>query len=303
MICRLALLFTLTVNYCFAQQEIPLYSGKIPNSKKTANEEEKKANELVDSLTFNVSIPTLTVFLPPKDKASGAAVVIIPGGGYHIVAYSHEGIDIAKQFNNMGVAAFILKYRLPSDATMEDKSIGPLQDAQQAIKTVRSRSSEWNVDIHRVGIIGFSAGGHLASTAGTHFNQSKISNSENINLRPDFMILGYPVISLTDSLMHKGSRDNLLGTSPTAEQVKLFSNEMQVSNQTPPTFLVHAGDDKVVKVENSIRFYESLLKNQVSAEMHIYPKGGHGFGANNKTTSDRWMERVENWMKSNGWIK
>jgi acetyl esterase/lipase len=299
------LLMTLLASSVSAMSQtlIPLYAGKIPNSKNVQDQEVKNVDQKGQIRYSKVSKPTLQIFLPPAGKANGAAVVIIPGGGYGIVAYTHEGIDIATQFNKMGVAAFVLKYRLPSDATMEDKSIGPLQDAQQAIKTVRDRASEWGVDTSRVGIIGFSAGGHLASTAGTHFNQETISNKEHTNLRPDFMILGYPVISLTDSLMHKGSRDNLLGPSPTAEQVNSFSNELQVSKQTPPTFLLHAGDDKAVKVGNSIRFYEALLRNQVPAEMHIYPKGGHGFGLNNQTTPDRWMERVENWMRSNNWIK
>lgn len=286
-----------------SQTLIPLYPGKIPNSRSTNEQEIKNVSDNGSIRYEKVSKPTLEIYLPPKEKANGAAVVVIPGGGYRVVAYSHEGVEIAKKFNEMGVAAFILKYRLPSDATMDDKSIGPLQDAQQAIKTVRDRASEWNVDIKRVGIIGFSAGGHLASTAGTHFRTAKISNKENTNLRPDFMILGYPVISLTDSLMHKGSRDNLLGESPGAARIKLYSNETQVTGETPPTFLVHAADDKGVKVENSIRFYEALLKNQVPAEMHLYPRGGHGFGLHNKTTPDLWIERVENWLKSNDWIK
>lgn len=283
-----------------SQEILPLYPGKIPNSIQADYTETKNISSDGNIRYGQVSKPTLQVFLPAKEKANGTAVVIVPGGGYRIVSYVNEGIKIAEAFNKLGVAAFILKYRLPSDSIMKDKTIGPLQDAQQAIKTVRENAQQWNINPDKVGIIGFSAGGHLASTAGTHFKQAVIENKEGTNLRPDFMILAYPVISFSDSLMHKGSRDNLLGTDPAQEQIRLYSNELQVTPQTPPTFLVHAADDKVVKVENSLRFYEALVKNQVSAEMHLYPKGGHGFGLNNKTTPDFWMDRVENWMKSLG---
>ncbi|MXV17768.1 alpha/beta hydrolase [Hufsiella ginkgonis] len=285
-----------------AQNVIPLYPNGVPNSTGNAGEETKTVTN--GSIRYGqISKPSLEIWLPPAGKASGAAIVICPGGGYSIVSYTNEGTSIAEAFNKMGVAAFILKYRMPSDISMKDKTIGPLQDAQTAIKIVRQRAKEWGVDTARVGIIGFSAGGHLASTAGTHFNKAVIDNKEGISLRPDFMILGYPVINLTDSLMHQGSRTNLLGTSPPAELVTLYSNDLQVTKRTPPTLLFHAGDDKTVKVANSIRFYESLLRNGVPAELHLYPKGGHGFGLYNKTTSDLWIERVENWMKAGGWIK
>jgi acetyl esterase/lipase len=244
----------------------------------------------------------LEIHLPEKSKATGAAVVIVPGGGYRIVSYTNEGTDIATAFNKLGVAAFILKYRLPSDKTMTDKTIGPLQDAQQAIKTVRLRAKEWGIDTSKVGIIGFSAGGHLASTAGTHFSNAVIENDQKINLRPDFMVLVYPVINLTEALMHKGSRDNLIGSNATADLTNMYSNDMQVTAQTPPTILIHAGDDKTVKVANSLRFYEALLSKGVSAELHVYPKGGHGFGIENKTTKDKWMDRVENWLKAGNFI-
>jgi acetyl esterase/lipase len=150
--------------------------------------------------------------------------------------------------------------------------------------------------------MGFSAGGHLAATASTHFTKPVIDNAGNISLRPDFSILLYPVISFTDSLAHMGSRTNLIGKDPLPEKIEWYSNEMQVTAQTPPAFLVHAADDKTVNVENSIRYYEALLNNHVLSELHLYPKGGHGFGMNNKTTNDKWMERLKNWMQSNGWL-
>lgn len=285
-----------------AQTVIPLYNGKIPNSIQNTEPEEKNVNQTGQIRYGKVTQPTLEIHLPEKDKATGAAIVIVPGGGYSFVSYTNEGTDIAAEFKKMGIAAFILKYRLPSDKTMADKTIGPLQDAQQALKTVRLRAKEWGIDTAKVGIIGFSAGGHLAATAGTHFSKTVIENKEKVSLRPDFMILMYPVISLTEDLMHKGSRDNLIGSVPSSHLTNLYSNEMQVSDKTPPTILIHAGDDKAVKAENSLRFYESLLKCEVPAEIHIYPKGGHGFGVNNRSTPDKWIERVENWLKAGNFI-
>ena len=292
------------------QTTIPLYKGEIPNSKPSADKEKTEitdipvAGGIIRSITIISAItrPTLTVFLPSKDKANGTAVIICPGGGYSVNAFSHEGLDVAKAFNEFGVAAFVLKYRIPNDATMENREIGPWQDAQQAIKIVRQRASEWNVNPNRIGIMGFSAGGHLASTAGTHFNKVVIPDAGNTSLRPDFMILVYPVISFKDSFGHIGSRDNLIGKNPPEEKINYYSNELQITPQTPPTFLVHASDDEAVKSENSIAFYQDLIRNKVPAEVHIYEKGGHGFGLNNKTTSDRWMERCKNWMAGNGWL-
>jgi acetyl esterase/lipase len=185
----------------------------------------------------------------------------------------------------------------------KNKEIGPLQDAQQAIKMVRERAKEWNVNPDRIGIMGFSAGGHLASTEGTHYSKALIENSSNTSLRPDFMILAYPVISFQDSLAHIGSRDNLLGKNPAQEKKDYYSNEMQVTDSTPPTFLVHASDDDGVKVENSIAFYEALIKHLVPAEMHIYQNGGHGFGMNLPKNKDLWLDRCKNWMAANGWLK
>jgi acetyl esterase/lipase len=287
----------------FSQTIIPLYKDSIPNSKPSPNAESSTyegENKIL--IVHNVSRPSLTVFLPPKEKASGTAVIICPGGGYSILAASHEGYDVAKKLNEMGVAAFVLKYRIPDDKTMLNKEIGPLQDAQRAIQMIREKAGEWNINPSRIGIMGFSAGGHLASTAGTHFDKAVIENKNKTNLRPDFMILIYPVISFTDSIGHIGSRDNLLGKNPSAEKIKEYSNELQITSNTPPAFLVHAGNDDVVKMQNSIDFYEAEQKNKIPAELHIYPKGGHGFGMNNLTTKDQWMERLKNWLDLNGWL-
>jgi len=283
------------------QQEIPLYNGAIPNSKPTPDKETSDPNNKW-SLSL-VSRPTLKIFLPSKEKATGMAVVVVPGGGYQHLAMGHEGVEIAQKLNEQGIAAFVLKYRLPSDETMPQKDIGPLQDAQRAIQLVRQHAAQWGVDTGRVGIIGFSAGGHLASTTGTHFSKAYIDNPDHISLRPTFMILMYPVISFYDSIAHRGSRENLIGKTPTPEKIREYSNELQVSPSTPPTFLIHAGDDQVVLVANSIHFYESLLHNGVQAQMHIYPHGGHGFGLHNNSTKDMWFDRLMTWFGDNGWLK
>lgn len=279
------------------QEVLQLYPNKIPNSRNAPNLEKQEVRDNGMHIISAISVPTLTVFTPKKPSPSRMAVIIFPGGGYHINAIKHEGLDIAKRFNEWGVTAFVLKYRIPDDATMVDKEIGPLQDAQQAISLVRKNAAKWNLDPSRVGIMGFSAGGHLASTAATHFRKRLIDDSES-NLRPDFLVLGYPVISFNDSIGHRGSRDNLLGKSPSPEKVAEYSNELQVTPETPPTFIFHAGDDKGVLPANSIVFYESLLKNKVPAELHIYERGGHGFGMDNPTTEEKWMNSLRNWLTS-----
>ncbi len=280
---------------------MPLYKDSIPNFIFTPDEE-STANDGILRIS-KVSRPTLTAYLPPKEKATGAAVIICPGGGYVILAAGHEGADVAKELNNAGIAAFVLKYRLPSDATMKNKETGSLQDAQQAIKMVREKATAWNINPNHIGIMGFSAGGHLASTAGTHFTKALIENNNHTSLRPDFMILVYPVISFQDSLGHIGSRDNLLGKNPSQEKKNEYSNEMQVTDSTPPTFLVHASDDDAVKVENSIQFYEALIRHGVPAELHIYQNGGHGFGMRLPKNKDLWLDRCKNWMVANNWLK
>lgn len=292
------LLVMLHVTCLHAQQTIPLYEDKVPGMLPV---ESVERYDSANGHAFNVTSPSLTIYLPDKSKATGAAVVVCPGGGYGMLVMNTEGHAIAKYFAEHGVAAFALKYRLPDEKRMKDKSIAPLQDAQRAIQLVRQRAADWNIDTARVGIMGFSAGGHLASTAGTHFNHPVISNNARINLRPDFMILVYPVVSMSDKLGHSGSRQNLLGKKPSAEKIKLFSNELQVTAQTSPAFLIHAGDDKAVDVDNSIVLYEALRHSKVPAEMHIYPKGDHGFVL--QWPHDEWLSLCLKWMKSGGFLK
>lgn len=298
-------MFLFPCSLAHAQQELPLYGDRpIPNSKPVPDQQkiDSSGNPLRYSYSL-VSRPTLTVYSPAAGTANGTAVVVCPGGGYVHLAMTHEGTDVCKWLNSLGITAFLLKYRLPSDETMVDKTIGPLQDAQRAIQVVREHAKDWGVNPGAVGIMGFSAGGHLASTAGTHFNHAVIENTAGVSLRPDFMVLLYPVISFSDSIGHRGSRDYLLGKHPDPAQIQLYSNELQVTDQTPPTFLVHAEDDKTVMVVNSLYFYEALEKHHVPAEMHVFPKGGHGFGMWNPTSGgDQWPDRLAEWMKVNGWI-
>lgn len=284
------LLFSFSVN---AQEIIPLYTSKIPNSKPS------NIKESGEEMYKDVTIPTLEYFKPNVEKASGTAVIIVPGGGYSVVVYNGEGVTTAKDLAEKGIAAFVLKYRLPNDAIMIDKKNGPLQDAQQAIKLVRDNAEKWGLDKSKIGIMGFSAGGHLASTAATHFEKNYIENKENTNLRPDFQILVYPVISMTTALTHGGSRDNLLGKNPTDEDIDLFSNELQIKPNTPIAYLTHTADDTVVDVDNSIQYFEKLRHNKVEAEMHIYPKGGHGFIFQHQG----WMIPLFDWFERNNFLK
>jgi acetyl esterase/lipase len=289
--------------FCQNAKEIPLYEGAIPNEVSGPDEEtseNRTGNRLIIS---KVRKPTMTVYLPPKDKATGAAVIICPGGGYGVLAAGHEGKDVAEKFKEQGIAAFVVKYRLPDTNITSKTEITPLQDAQQALYLVRKQAKEYNIDPQKIGIMGFSAGGHLASTAGTHYKKVQIKNAENISLRPDFMILIYPVISSDIQMAHQGSFKILLGENASKEKLKEYSNELQVNAETPPAFLVHASDDEAVKPNNSIVFYQALIKHKIPAELHIYQAGGHGFGLVNKTTEDRWFDICINWMRSNGWIE
>lgn len=286
-----------------AQTVLPLYPGPVPNSRPSHVQETSVTLAGGGVRISHVVQPTLTVFRPAKDKANGTAVVICPGGGYARLSIDHEGYDVAQRLTELGVTAFVLKYRLPNAESQVDKSTAPLLDAQQALRLVRQRAGDYGVNPARVGILGFSAGGHLASTAGTHFEKPVGDDKTGVSVRPDFLVLLYPVISFSDTLMHAGSRTNLLGPAPTAEQVQRYSNERQVTARTPPAFLVHAQDDKTVKVQNSLRFYEACLHHRVPVEMHLYPQGGHGFGLHNKTTKDQWFERLHNWLDAGGWLQ
>ena len=248
-----------------------------------------------------VQKPDIAIFLPSKKNATGEAVVICPGGGYGILAYDWEGSDIARWLNSHGIAAFVLKYRLPGSKSNIVPHKSPLMDAQRAMRLVRHNAEGWNIDPARIGIMGFSAGGHLASTLSTHFDGGDPSNAdpvERVSCRPDYSILVYPVISFTGAFTHSGSRKALLGEDPDEELVKYFSNELQVSDQTPPAILIHSNDDKGVPVENSIAYFEALRAHKISSELHVYPYGGHGYSlAIGKGHLSSWPDRVIEWIK------
>ena len=248
--------------------------------------------------------PTLTICLPDGDRAAGSAVVICPGGGYAVLAAGHEGRDIARWLNGMGVAGFILEYR------HRQRGYGhpaPLQDAQRAIRTVRARAAQWKIDPQKIGIMGFSAGGHLASTAGTHFdkgNPEARDPVERASCRPDFMILCYPVIAFGEPYTHRGSQRNLIGKDPDPKLVRSLSNEKQVTAETPPAFLFHTDEDTGVPPENSVFFYLALRRVKVPAELHVYRRGRHGLGLAAKTAgTSSWPRRCEDWMRGQGLLR
>ncbi|MEN3323243.1 prolyl oligopeptidase family serine peptidase [Mariniflexile soesokkakense] len=296
-------LFFGLVNNTFSQNEEVKLWEKVPSA--ITNETYKEVFRLNDSGEatgiLKVTDPTLKVFLAKNDNQKNTAVVICPGGGYGVLSHYKEGDKIAEWLNSIGISAFVLKYRLPSDLIMENKTIGPLQDAQQAIRMLRKNAKEWNLDTNKIGIIGFSAGGHLASTASTHYNDT-VYASDGTSARPDFSMLIYPVISMEDGITHNGSKMNLLGKNPSEALIVKYSNEKQVNENTPPTILIHATDDGAVPVKNSINYYLALKENKVPAEMHIYENGGHGFGLGRFGTHLNWPKACENWLIANNFI-
>lgn len=285
-------LFLGTTGFLQAQNEVvPLWKNEIPGA---INSNDYKEVETL-GLISKVSIPTLSVFLP--EKSNGTATVVCPGGGYSNLYINGEGYKIAKWLNSLGIAAFVLKYRLPSNEIMEDKTIGPLQDAQEAIRFIRRNAKKWGINIEKVGVIGFSAGGHLASTLSTHYNDVVYKVVDTISAKPSFSILIYPVLSMEEKITHKGSRNNLLGISPSETLIEKYSNEKQIDSLTPPTYIVHALDDKTVPVENSIQYFLALKNNKVPCEIHLYERGGHGFGLGNNETSKNWTKQCEEWLR------
>jgi acetyl esterase/lipase len=288
---RLLSIFFVQATVCFsclAQQpvEMDLWTGGSPES---------------NGLTLNergedFSIAKLYVYRPDRQKNTRAAVVICPGGGYGALAMIHEGHDYARWLTDNGITAVILKYRLPNK-----NHFIPLKDAQRALRTVRAKAGEWGIDPAKVGISGFSAGGHLASTAATHFDAGNPSASdplERISCRPDFAILFYPVITMKEEFTHLGSRYNLIGDGYNADLVNLYSNEEQVTDQTPPTFLITSDDDNAVVPRNSIEFYSALKRNNVPAVLYVIPDGGHGWGTNPvRSQYLEWSVPLKAWLE------
>ena len=289
-----------SVGSSLAQNQIlPLWEGDPPNYKETGEVTIWDTSDIVR--IRNVQKPDIALFLPSKKNSTGEAVVICPGGGYGILAYDWEGSDIARWLNSEGIAAFVLKYRLPGSKSNIVPYKSPLMDAQRAMRMVRANAEKWNIDPTKIGIMGFSAGGHLASTLSTHFDSGDPSSPDPVeqeSCRPDFSVLVYPVISFTGEFTHVGSRTALLGVDADPELVRHFSNELQVTGETPPAILIHSDDDNGVPVENSIVYYEALRANKVTSELHIYPYGGHGYSlAIGQGHLSTWPDRVIEWIK------
>ena len=277
--------------------EIDLWDKKIPGSIENSEyqEEQKFDGDHLIGVS-KVKEPKLYAYLAKGDSLK-SAVIIFPGGGYSHLAIDKEGFKLAEWLVSEGISAFVLKYRLPEDRIMEDKYVAPLMDAQRAVRLLRHHAEKWNLDPDKIGVMGFSAGGHLAATLSTHFNEKVYSEVIKESARPDFSILVYPVVSLTNEITHKGSRERLLGKTTSEELVQHFSNETQVSENTPPTFLVHAMDDHAVPVENSLKYLKALKEKKVPAEIHIFENGGHGFGMGRQLTNNSWTTSLLNWLK------
>jgi acetyl esterase/lipase len=291
----------LHVNLAMTQEyKLPLYTGAIPNSKGDLNTEYIERGDY--KLFKKVSHPDISVFLPTKLMANGQAVVICPGGGYVQLSVDLEGTDIAGYLNSIGVAAIVLKYRLPSPETNVVPSKAPLMDAQRAMRLVRANASKWNINPKQIGIMGFSAGGHLASTLATHFDYGDKNSKdtiEQISCRPDFMILGYPVVSFADTTVRSNTRKMLMGEKLTEENIVEYSNELHVTDDTPPAFFIHADNDPGVSTANTFILYKALKKHHIPSEIHIVSEGGHGFGlgSNNKHVNG-WTESLKFWLES-----
>lgn len=316
-VCRLAVLLLLAYSMTFAAstaaEEIPLWSegevpipeenseGKIPGPEKV---EVREAEGTTNRWITGTRVPTLTVNLPAEGNRIGSAVVICPGGGYGGVSFDKEGIDVGKWCAERGMASFTLKYRQGGGAHEHPV---PLMDVQRAIRIVRSRADEWQLETNRIGVFGFSAGGHLAACAATLADEGNADSTDAIakqSSRPDFAILAYPVISMESEVTHGGSRGNLLGDRQEKGLIEHLSPDRRASDNTPPTFLIHAADDGVVNIENSLRYYRALRNHGVSAEFHAYEQGGHGFGMLQRGLPvDNWPLVLEAWLKSHELIR
>ena len=278
-----------------AEPVITIWPEGVPGLRADASAEKMDQGRL-----SNVHEPTLTYFAAPAGRASGAAVIICPGGGYNILSWDKEGTEPAQWYNSLGVAAFVLKYRL-----REYGQPAPLRDVLRAVRLVRSRAAEFGIKPDRIGVMGFSAGGHLASCAGTLYDAPEGRTGaplDSVSARPDFLVLIYPVITMKDPMAHAGSRRSLLGPAPTPELIERYSTELQVTKDTPPAFLITTFEDRTVPAENSLEFFDAMHRAGVPAELHAYEKGPHGFGLRPGygPTSD-WPRLCEQWLRLHGW--
>ncbi|MDY3060656.1 MAG: alpha/beta hydrolase [Fusobacterium sp.] len=282
-----------------------LWENIAPGSEKVEITEEvlerSKVPEVRDRAAINIKIPTITAYVP--EKPNGVGILVIPGGGYERVVLDKEADELSSWLNGEGITYFVLKYRLPKN-NHKNKEIVPLQDAQRAMRIIRNHSKEWGIDNKKIGVMGFSAGGHVASTLANKYEEEvykKLDAIDEISARPDFQILGYPVITMTDPYAHKGSRKYLLGENPDLNLIEKFSMEKNVHKNTPIAFIMHATDDKSVPVENSLKYYTSLKDYKIPVELHLYQDGGHGYsirGTIGKSVAN-WTSVVTNWLKAN----
>lgn len=287
-----ALVFT---NDLFAQEFISLWPpGKKPNfNGKTVSD------TIYNERIWRVGQPGIYAFVVPKQENTGTAILICPGGGYERISHLYNGFNLARWYNSIGVSAFVLIYRLPHQQDLVNRQLAPLQDAQRAMKMIRANAGKWNILRNKIGVMGTSAGGHLASMLGTRSDDVSVIRDpfDSVAFRPDFMVLLSPVISM-GSLAHRGSRRHLMGADTSKAMLDQYSSELQVSAFTPPTFLVHAQNDSTVMVQNSLVFYNALLAARINASLHVFPQGGHGIRLDhNPGSTDLWMELLEKWLK------
>jgi len=283
-----------------AQEFIPLW----PDAKKPNNNGKKITDSLNNERIWRVATPGIYSFVVPKAENKGTAVLICPGGGYERLSHIYNGFQIAKWYNSIGINAFVLIYRLPHQIDLQTRQIAPLQDAERAMRIIRKNAAGWNIKPDKIGVMGTSAGGHVASTLGTHPEDvaSIKDDLDTVSYRPDFMILLSPVISM-GKYAHPGSKKYFIGPDSTKEMIDRYSNELQVSSYTPPTFMVHALNDSTVNVRNSLLFYAALLDKKVNASIHIFPQGGHGIRLDdNPGSTDLWLELLEKWLKETGFV-
>ena len=293
----------LCVSFCMcvfilgnAQDKIVLYPEGIPcNSSETTIEPVR-----IKKINHQIANPQLWYYAVAVSKKEVPAILVIPGGGYKNLAFEHEGIKVAKWLNQIGISAFVLMYRSPYWEPKPCKSKVALLDAQRAMRVIRQRASQWNIEASKIGVMGFSAGGHLAASLSTQFDLGKAAKEnqlEKLSSRPNFSILIYPVISMRKELTHMGSRKSLLGGNPTKDQIILYSNELQVKSDTPTTILIHAKDDSVVIPKNSILYHEALQENKIPSTLHLMEQGGHGFGISSTNKSTQlWLALAKNWL-------
>ena len=282
-----------------AQEIVPLWNdADIPNYQASDEKEFTADRDII--FIQKVQKPTLEIYLPSTKNSRRIGVLILPGGGYGGLAYDWEGTDYAKWLNSLGIAAFVLKYRMPQSKSVITSFKAPIQDAQRAMRYIRAHAEQFTIDKDKIGIIGSSAGGHLASTLAMHdTNYYDLKDDiDQEKKEPDFQMLIYPVVSMKNEVTHMGSRNNLLGKNPEEKLILQFSNELHVNENTPVTFIIHSGNDKAVPVENSLKLYKALLSKNVNTTMHIFPEGGHGYslGLNNKNTPD-WTSLAKNWLE------